>query len=879
LARAIQHRGDSTFIKSLKQRAKALAQEVIALGIRIGSMSPTELHECLTACYPLHPLTAITLGPLFRHLAQNERSLFAFLASSEPLGFQEFLRTKRLEDGAYGLDHLYNYVVSSLGCSLYTQQRGKVWAEVQSILDRLNDASELEIKIIKIIGLLQAVGTAAGIPVSQNVLSVALKGTAIDSEIHETIQSLIRRSVVVFRRYSASYALWEGSDLNIDDRLRDARAAVERDFNLAVFLMRHFPPNSMIARRHYFSTGTLRYFHACYLDRGSTQCDLFSDIFSAELGAADGRIVYCLPRDYDDRENMRNIVMSNTELLPVIIALPRDTFDLREICYELACIRWVQDNTPELKSDRTARKELYARLEVIEQSLHSNLEWIFSPQNGICEWYYRGQVVILSSQRQLNDLLSRVCDEVYSATPRWRNELINRRLLTSSAAAARRNLIEAIFENADKEGLGFNGHPPERSMYETLLKSSRIHRHQGGVYGFYPPDAKAEPAVRMLWKTIDEFLAETENRRKSVRELFELLRRPPFGLKDGVLPVLLAVVLVHGSSQVALYEEGTFVPYPNAAVFERLCRSPEKFELQRFAIVGPRADVFQRYAAILGCTEKGKADLISIARSLVRFAKELPEYVCKTQRISELAQRVIRTIREARQPHRLLFDELPMACGFQPFGVFGKAETTQLNEYFRQLRSAFIELQQAYFVLLAEIERIILQGLGYAEPLANARQQIEHDARLVLNLAIDAKLKAFLVRAADNTAEDTTWLESIATLLVGKPPTIWDDQDRARFELQLAVTARTFKHYRILAIEMGKSGLALLDGDRRMFRVSITVPNAEELERIVHLPASLDERAGRVQKQLLQVLRQEQLLDEKNLGVAILADLVRQLLS
>ena len=36
--------------------------------------------------------------------------------------------------------------------------------------------------------------------------------------------------------------------------------------------------------------------------------------------------------------------------------------------------------------------------------------------------------------------------------------------------------------------------------------------------------------------------------------------------------------------QVALYEEGTFVPRPNAAVFERLFRSPGKLELQRFRI-------------------------------------------------------------------------------------------------------------------------------------------------------------------------------------------------------------------------------------------------------------------------------------------------------
>ena len=55
------------------------------------------------------------LGPLFRQLAQNERSLFAFLASSEPFGFQEFLREQTSKGGAYRLDRLYDYVMASLG--------------------------------------------------------------------------------------------------------------------------------------------------------------------------------------------------------------------------------------------------------------------------------------------------------------------------------------------------------------------------------------------------------------------------------------------------------------------------------------------------------------------------------------------------------------------------------------------------------------------------------------------------------------------------------------------------------------------------------------------------------------------------------------------
>ena len=160
-------------------------------------------------------------------------------------------------------------------------------------------------------------------------------------------------------------------------------------------------------------------------------------MLSADLGDADGRVVYCLPRDPDDREAMRGIVQTPTDL-PVIAALPQDVFDLRELCHELVCLRWVTEHTPELETDRTARRELHARFAIAEQNLRTHLEWVFSPANPGCAWYYQGKPITLSSQRELNDLLSRACDEVYSSTPRWRNELINRRSLSSSAAAARR---------------------------------------------------------------------------------------------------------------------------------------------------------------------------------------------------------------------------------------------------------------------------------------------------------------------------------------------------------------------------------------------------------------------------------------------------------
>jgi hypothetical protein len=878
LAHAIRQEGEDMQLKPLRRQAKARAEEVAGLGVRCGSMAQAELQVSLADCYPLHPLTALVLYPLFRQLAQNERSLFAFLGCSEPFGFQDFLRITTLKGGVYRLDHLYDYVMASLGPSLFAHHRGKLWAEVQSALDRLHDASVCEVRLAKTIGLLQALGSASPIPASGSALQVALKGAAADADIEEAIQSLSRRAIVVFRRHTASFALWEGSDVDIEDRLRAARQSVERDQNLASFLTRHFPPQPLIARRHYFQTGTLRYFETCYADRGSLQADLFRGDLEADVDNADGRVVYCLPRDADDREAIRGIIQSPSDL-PVVVALPQDVFDLRELCHDLVCLRWVSEHTPELESDRTARRELHARLGIAEQNLREHLDLVFAPTNKGCAWYWQGQAVPLSSQRQLNDLVSRACDEVYSATPRWRNELINRRSLSSSAAAARRNLIEAMFENTEQDSLGFVGNPPERSIYETLLKESRLHRKQGGTFGFFPPDAKAEPALREIWKAIEAFLAQTDAGRQSVATLFDLLRRRPFGLKDGVLPIVLAAILVHGHARIALYEEGSFVPRPSAAVFERLFRSPHKFELQRFRIAGPRAEALQQYAALLTRTSEEEPDLLAIVRPLVRFVKELPDYVANTRQISQDAQRVLQAAREARQPDRLLFTELPAACGFPPFEASGNVDSGQVDAYFTRLRSAFGELQRAYPQLLTEIEQVILKAFGQDRSLAEAREQLEHQAHLVLNLAVDQKLKAFLTRLADGTIDNTTWLESIATLLADKPPTHWDDQDRARFEVQLALAVRTFENFSVLAFEMQRTGATLLDGDKEMLRISISVPNGNEVERVVKIPASLSSVASRARAEVRQVLQEHNLLIEPEVSVAVLAQIVRQLLT
>ena len=372
------------------------------------------------------------------------------------------------------------------------------------------------------------------------MLRFALRDIGDEAAVDQALESLSRKSVALFKRYAESYALWEGSDIDIELRTEMWRYQVDREQPLAAFLMRTLPPPPLIARRHYFQKGTLRYFETSFADVATLKREL-----SRNLGQADGRVVMCLPLNAEERYSMAAMLRTPGEEVPasVLAALPHDVLDLRHDCYELICLHWVFEHTPELEADRTAHRELHTRLTHAEQGLRSHLDQVFLPhtrKETSCTWYFQGKAESIRSPKDVNHLLSRVCDEVYPSTPVWRNGAINRRNLSSAAAAARGRLVAAMIENGAKPNLGFVGVPPERCMYETLLKGSLLHKEKDGVWGFYPPDARSEPALRAIWKTIERYLADTEAGKLPLERLYDALRQPPFGLKDGVVPILLA---------------------------------------------------------------------------------------------------------------------------------------------------------------------------------------------------------------------------------------------------------------------------------------------------------------------------------------------------
>ena len=69
-----------------------------------------KVESYLQKCWPLHPVTACLLGATSRRrFGQNQRSLFGFLNSHEPAGFQDFL-SGAAGDDLFTPDMLFDYL-------------------------------------------------------------------------------------------------------------------------------------------------------------------------------------------------------------------------------------------------------------------------------------------------------------------------------------------------------------------------------------------------------------------------------------------------------------------------------------------------------------------------------------------------------------------------------------------------------------------------------------------------------------------------------------------------------------------------------------------------------------------------------------------------
>ena len=237
------------------EKPNALAEGVAAL--RRQTAPP--LAQMLEDCWPLHPIVACLLGPLSRRrFGQNQRSIFGFLNSTEPQGFQDFLRSAGDGD-LYTPDRLWDYLRINLEPSIMASPDGHRWALAADVLERCEamGGEELHLRLLKTIALVDLLKDRSGLVASLDLLKHALPDYGSE-EIGQALTKLQDQALIIFRKFNNAYAVFEGSDFDIEHAVEQALTTIsEVDFARLNTLADLQP---IVAKRHYHTTGTLRWF-------------------------------------------------------------------------------------------------------------------------------------------------------------------------------------------------------------------------------------------------------------------------------------------------------------------------------------------------------------------------------------------------------------------------------------------------------------------------------------------------------------------------------------------------------------------------------------------------------------------------------------------
>ncbi|MFO0604545.1 MAG: hypothetical protein U0324_15290 [Polyangiales bacterium] len=775
-ALALRPRGPAALLRPYD----ALAAEAVALGLAAPELEPT-----LRGVAPIHPTVALVLPALFRGpMAQNERSLFGFLTSGVDDAFGAFLDVAETRpDGAtaYTLDRLYDFVASTLGPGQFAGATGRRWAAVDEALARLpRDAPPLAARILKAVGVLDLLGSRT-VRASRAVLAFALAdATTTAAEVGAAVDHLAASSHVVYRRFSDAYALWEGSDIDLDARFDDARKAPPDVHALSAHLSARLVLRPWVARRHFIETGTLRYF-----DVSLATADVAAPDAPRE---ADGQVVYLVSDQGASHRDLVHAATRASAASDVVIGVPQEARSLLDGVRDWFAWDAVRQSASGLDGDPVARRELTARLHAASQRVDDDLLRCFGLAEGArVAWVHAGAVTDWRGARSLSAALSAVCDRNFPDAPLVRNELLNRKALSSAAAAARRELLNAMVTRSGEPDLGLTGTPPERSMYASLLSAGGLHRARDGAWGFAPPPPDDPLRLLPAWRAVERFLDDAEREPQPLSSLYAALRQRPIGMREGPMPVLLFAVMLSARGEVALFEDGTFIAELSEAVVERLLRRPDHFAASRHRVAGARATAARLLWQRLG--GDGEAPPVELVRAVVRRVASLPRHARTTRALPPTALAVRDAVLHARDPLRLLFADLPAALDLAPVGVDDDALVAPFLE---RLGGALDALSAAYGSLLADVERAL--AAAFAPEVAGdaLREALSARARALLGVATDLRLRAFLGRAVEPSSDHAAWLEGVATVVHHRPPSEWSDGERARFEVSLGEVRALF---------------------------------------------------------------------------------------
>jgi len=822
---------------------------------------------------PLHPLAVYCLPRLSARVAQNERTLFTFIAADEPDALMPHLRKICLDTPPawVGLDTLFDYFAEAMKADITPGGTHTIWASAEHALSKITTDDELASRVIKSLAILQVVQKSqTDLPTTARLAFAVGESQEI---VKHTLHYLARRKVILYARATDSWELTAGSTVDIEEQIRKQLDKHPPSLlQLRRLLEDYLPLDPYPARRYNHRHKMVRFFHNWYRIPGELHVDGWDHILK-QTDYADGIIIYILAINTDALQQARLRVEKVTHRR-IIFVLPCEPLRLEEPLRELFALVELNNDLTFKAQDSRLEKELAFYIEDARLRLARMLAPLIDPAQAKADWYWHGRKwegYTLNSSGRVTRFLSEVCEAVFSQTPTFNNESFNLRRPTRQQVRAAEKVIDAVLINKIDERLGLSGYGPDWLIIQTMLIVPGFLR-QTGVDGPWELDAPTEAKALQVWQKMQDFFEEARIEEQEFSTLIDRLQWEPYGLRLGILPLLLAVALrQHLHVATVRYNRRPVLPL-DGGTFTHLCQHPERYTLE----LGPETPlqdaiwtlVEKHFGERVMPEERKHQPLRYLTLGMVRWLNSLPRFAQTTiQHISEDTHRFRQLIAEAvKDPAPVLFEDLPRL-------LLGLAELTDDIENYSdkdQMETRLLELMgelnTAYPELLHRLDRFVGKEFAKDAPrdLWDRQAALSYWAQKLAEQS-EHPLPGFQFSdiAAQNLADiaqreikDGNFWDTVAREIVGTSPRDWDDRSEADF-YEALLMAKERVEQQLLTIDESEDTveviIQLLGEDKNSDAYHLReVPLSQQGQRVLEnfkntlsvsgRPLSLDER-------------------------------------
>ena len=470
-------------------------------------------------CFPLNPATVFAVVNLSEKVAQNERTLFTFLTDDDVYSFKYYINNNNTES-LFNVDRIYDYFYNILKKE-NNELIKEIWIKAENAISKTTDV--IEINILKVLAIIYMINDFENYsPVNSTIrLSLALD----EKEFSEKLEGLLERGLIKRRKTNK---LLEFSTAYNKEVLEDIKAIQQNKFNNINYsqsLEKIYNLGYELPRRYNQNYKITRFFKEIFITEFELN-NLRTFRLHFEKYQSDGLVLNLLRESKNIENVIENFNRINDE--KVVLRIPNSIINSEVIdaVKEMEAVNYY-------KNSEKQENDIIRELNMIEEEdlelIQNEIEKDFADNNS-----YILYINNTDNSSNINAVISEICERIYSESPIINNEMINKQKISAPIVKARDIVIDCII-NRNKNMITSQT-SAEATIYKAIV------------------DKKNNTDIKKVIKIIENYIKQSEKNGKiSFENIYRKLKNEPYNIRDGIIPVFIALALENYSNNAILY--------------------------------------------------------------------------------------------------------------------------------------------------------------------------------------------------------------------------------------------------------------------------------------------------------------------------------------